>query len=199
MNKAIAAYTPNVAWMTFRTKSQFDMDGKGTSSSTPQVAASCALWLELHGGSYPANWRRVEACRKALFGSARPVDRSVKDYLGRGILRVPEMLNKILAGEIQQAIEVGKMEPLPVDDIDLPLWEPLMGAERLGSEEEKMYMVELAQVIYRSTNPAVVSEGQAFDPGAAQLSTDTLTRLRQAIAGEPDISSALKTRMSFRH
>jgi len=43
MKKAIAAYTPNVAWMLFRTIDGFDMDGAGTSASTPQIAAACAL------------------------------------------------------------------------------------------------------------------------------------------------------------
>ena len=36
MKKAIAGYTPNVAWMRFRTTDGFDMDGAGTSASTPK-------------------------------------------------------------------------------------------------------------------------------------------------------------------
>jgi len=42
MAKAIARYTPNIARMMFRTNDEFDMDGAGTSQSTPQVAAACA-------------------------------------------------------------------------------------------------------------------------------------------------------------
>jgi hypothetical protein len=37
MKKAIAGYTPNVSWMMFKTDDGFDMDGAGTSSSTPQI------------------------------------------------------------------------------------------------------------------------------------------------------------------
>jgi subtilase family protein len=71
MDKAIAAYTPNVAWMTFNDlPSGFNMGGAGTSSSTPQVAAACALWLEMNMVSLPEDWTRVEACRLALFDSA---------------------------------------------------------------------------------------------------------------------------------
>ena len=72
MDKAIAAYTPNVAWMLFRTTDGFDMDGAGTSASTPQIAAACALWIQLYGANYAAGWQRVEACRLALFRSADP-------------------------------------------------------------------------------------------------------------------------------
>ena len=36
------------------------MDGGGTSSSTPQIAAACALWLKQHGAQFPAGWQRVD-------------------------------------------------------------------------------------------------------------------------------------------
>ena len=71
MEKAVAGYTPNVAWMKYNdTPAGFDMDGGGTSASTPQIAAACALWLQLHLARRLADrsiWRRVEACRLALF------------------------------------------------------------------------------------------------------------------------------------
>lgn len=193
MDKTIAAYTPNVAWMKFRTESDYDMDGGGTSSSTPQVAAACALWLQLHGKGYPANWKRVEACRQALFGSAYLADASLKDYLGRGILRVPAMLSRALAEEIQQAVEA--VQPLPVDDIEFPLGEQIMAAGPPSTEEEKMYQVEMAQIVYRSANGDLVSEAQAFEPGV-RLKAEGANRLRQSLADEPDVSSALKTRLS---
>ena len=46
MDKAIASYTPNVAWIKYDTDVDYDMNGGGTSSSTPQIAAACALWLD---------------------------------------------------------------------------------------------------------------------------------------------------------
>ena len=101
MDKAIAGYTPNVAWMMFQTNDGFDMDGAGTSSSTPQIAAACALWIELFGGNFVAGWQRVEACRLALFRSADPGNGSAT-YLGKGILDVPKMLDPSLAAQVQQ-------------------------------------------------------------------------------------------------
>jgi hypothetical protein len=50
MEKAVAAFTPNVAWMDFNhPPNGFSMSGGGTSASTPQIAAACALWLERYG------------------------------------------------------------------------------------------------------------------------------------------------------
>ncbi len=71
MEKAIAGFTPNVAWMKHDVlPAGFDMNGGGTSASTPQVAAACALWLQKYATQLPSDWRRVEACRLALFDGA---------------------------------------------------------------------------------------------------------------------------------
>jgi hypothetical protein len=40
MDKAIASYTPNVAWIKYDTDVDYDMNGGGTSSSTPQIGKS---------------------------------------------------------------------------------------------------------------------------------------------------------------
>jgi len=72
------------------------MDGAGTSSSTPQMAAAPATWIQLYGGNFAAGWQRVEACRLALFRSADPGNGSAT-YLGNGILDVPKMLDPALA------------------------------------------------------------------------------------------------------
>jgi subtilisin family serine protease len=95
MEKAIAAYTPNVAWMVFDSiPCGFEMSGGGTSSSTPQVAAACALWLQLYRDQLPADWRRVEACRVALFDSA---DNKTPDKpkLGWGTLKVKKCSTRV--------------------------------------------------------------------------------------------------------
>jgi hypothetical protein len=88
MEKAIAGYTPNVAWMVFNVlPCGFEMSGGGTSSSTPQIAAACALWLQLYCKPLPVDWRRVEACRLALFDTADN-KRPNKPKLGWGMLNV---------------------------------------------------------------------------------------------------------------
>jgi hypothetical protein len=186
MKKAIAAYTPNVAWMNFRTRHQYDMDGKGTSSSTPQVAAACSLWLELYGAQYPADWRRVEACRRALFlsaNSAFPEDQP-DTYLGRGILNVPAMLDSKLAKSIQKNMRNGKVSKQPTDKIDSVLGRKLLSMGTPATEEERMYVVEMAQVVVRLKNRGLFRN------------RDDLRRLRQLLRDEPDVSVALRKKIA---
>ena len=45
MNTALAAYTPNTPWARLGRANIVDMDGAGTSSATPQVAAACAAMI----------------------------------------------------------------------------------------------------------------------------------------------------------
>lgn len=83
MRAAMAAYTPNIPWAKFGCDEVVDLDGQGTSSATPQVAAAAALWLEKFK-PLPPNWRRVEAVRHALFEGARKINR---EFFGQGILQ----------------------------------------------------------------------------------------------------------------
>lgn len=86
MTSALAAYTPNIPWPKFRCPTAIRLNGEGTSSATPQVAAAVALWFEKHKATLPRNWQRVEAVRKALFDSAKEKGSDPKK-LGRGILQ----------------------------------------------------------------------------------------------------------------
>lgn len=123
-NKSVlAAYTPNTIWAggdgdkTGKTKAT--MDGGGTSTATPQIAAAAAMWLELHGealdeaigayqrtakgrelaekSKYGLKWMRVEAVRYALFNSAKKEvgkeNNKHYDHLyGNGVLQAYEAL-----------------------------------------------------------------------------------------------------------
>jgi len=60
MGGAIAAYTPNIPWSLFRCDG-IRLNGAGTSSATPQVAAAAALWYERYKAVLPRDWQRVEA------------------------------------------------------------------------------------------------------------------------------------------
>jgi hypothetical protein len=186
MKKAIAAYTPNVAWMKFRTRHQYDMDGQGTSSSTPQVAAACSLWLELYGAQYPADWRRVEACRRALFLSAShasPEDQP-DPYLGRGILNVPAMLDSQLARNIQNDIHDDKVAKEPIDNVDFVLGREALSMETPVTDEERMYVAEMAQVVVRLKNRGLFQD------------RDGPRRLRQLLKDEADVSVALREKIA---
>jgi hypothetical protein len=193
MSKAIAAYTPNVAWMKIDTTDGFDMDGAGTSASTPQIAAACALWVELYGAHYPAGWQRVEACRTALFRSAVPGNGSAS-YLGRGLLDVPRMLDPALEAAIRQEIQSNQIQQAPADDASFPFLRLLVGLGPPGSEEERMFETEAAQLVFGSRNPELVAAFEAHAAGAA-LAPATIARARQLLKAEPDISAALTARL----
>jgi hypothetical protein len=193
MDKAIAAYTPNVAWMLFRTTDGFDMDGAGTSASTPQIAAACALWVQLYGANYAAGWQRVEACRLALFRSGDPGNGSAT-YLGKGILDVPKMLDPGLAAQIRQEFQANQGQPSPVDSVSFPFLRLLLHAGPPGSEEERMYETEAAQLVRRSTNQELVDGFHDFVRGVA-LTPARITRLRQLLKAEPGISATLAARL----
>jgi hypothetical protein len=95
MDTALGAYTPNVPWAQIACGKIVDMNGRGTSAATPQIAAAAALWLAEHWDSvkqYSQPWMRVEAVRQALFRSARKStakmnEAETKEKIGQGVLR----------------------------------------------------------------------------------------------------------------
>jgi subtilisin family serine protease len=100
----IAAYSPNVPWLTFIRKKDtapipaVDLDGAGTSAATPQVAAAAALWLQYHRHEFtPEEWNskdRPEAVYYALLRSAQRKRPGEADrYLGAGLLKANAALD----------------------------------------------------------------------------------------------------------
>lgn len=96
MATALAAFTPNMPWAELGAPEIVDLDGAGTSSATPQIAAAAALWLARHRDAvarYPHPWQRVEAVRHALFTSAeKTADGGKSEKLGNGVLRAARAL-----------------------------------------------------------------------------------------------------------
>ena len=95
MQKAVAAYTPNVAWACQDEKFKFLRSGGGTSSATPQVAATAALWLAYNRDNLAAikgTWKVVEAARNAIFNSAGKTYPPYRKYYGNGIIRAFDAL-----------------------------------------------------------------------------------------------------------
>src|SRR5581483_10232066 len=84
MTTALASYTPNIPWARITCPDTIDLDGQGTSASTPQIAAAVALWYEKYKQVLPRDWRRVEAVRHALFSTAKKQD---TQHFGQGILQ----------------------------------------------------------------------------------------------------------------
>ena len=103
MATALAGWTPNIPWAEFGCGASLRLNGEGTSSATPQVAAAAALWIALHQDDpvyrgYPQGWMRVEAVRHALFAAALKSTAimgagDVLKYLGAGALRAHAALD----------------------------------------------------------------------------------------------------------
>jgi Subtilase family len=191
MKKAIAAYTPNVPWMDRGTVDGWDMNGRGTSASTPQIAAACALWLSLYGSQYAVPWQRVEACRVALFSSASvPAGGSDGEHIGTGILNVSAMLDATRANQILGMAQAGQLQESATDEVSCPFWRLLFGIGPPGSGVEQMYETEAAQVLARSQNPTLINALLAYQHGQG-IASETKEKLRAAYIAEPSISATL--------
>ncbi len=95
MDTALGAFTPNVPWAQISCGKVVDMNGRGTSAATPQIAAAAALWLAEYWdivSKYSEPWMRVEAVRYALFRSAQKQTAKMsaattREKIGQGVLR----------------------------------------------------------------------------------------------------------------
>jgi subtilisin family serine protease len=201
MHKAIAAYTPNVPWMANQSNPNgWDMNGGGTSASTPQIAAACALWLKQYGSQFPVGWQRVEACRHALFESAAAKGQNVSQ-IGVGLLDAGAMLRPSTFGQAQQAFATGTLRYAPPDDVSFPFLRLLFGLPPPGAGIDEMYETEAAQIFFRSKNAdlaAAVAANPDGDPAAAPLSSTDRKTLRDAFIAEPSISNTLKAYLQTR-
>jgi Subtilase family len=97
MRAAIAACTPNLAWVTVDRSYMFSKAGAGNSSSTPQVAAAAALWIVynrdlIRQNEIESSWKKVEAAKTALFRSASKEYSEYEEYYGNGELRAFDAL-----------------------------------------------------------------------------------------------------------
>jgi hypothetical protein len=220
MLKATGAYTPNVPSMTYGTEHGWTMDGSGTSASTPQIAAACALWLAGPGKEYPKDWRRVIACREALRLS---VQDKKEDFstIGLGRLDAAAMLDENLARDIKTLYDANKLRKIRPDDVSWPLFRLLVGLpppgdgskDIDGSEElfdssepdtsseisgiEQMYEVEALQIFYRSRNKLLIDAVQGMQDGHAP-SKKQLEDLKTMLLAENDMSNALRGYLSTR-
>ena len=119
----VAAYSPNVPWIGIRQEKGVpiadgvDLDGAGTSASTPQAAAAAALWLQKHRGEFSANewrgWQKSEAVYHALMKTADRHGKAEPDaYLGVGSLRANDALDLSYA-EIKKSQRPGPRNKPP--------------------------------------------------------------------------------------
>jgi subtilisin family serine protease len=183
MKAALAAYTPNTPWAKFGCRDVIDMDGAGTSASTPQIAAAVTLWYEKYKSQLPRDWRRVEAVRDALFRSAKNTDRA---HFGNGILQA------------SAALAMGprlNLPKTPADNDSFAFFRVLTG---LGltepSSRERMLNLELTQRYL--LNPDM--QAAVPDP-AMEVTQNALKRFTDALIADPAASQVLRRAVAARY
>ena len=183
MGTALCAYTPNTPWAEINCEGIVDMDGAGTSSATPQVAAAAALWLQRHKGSlhYDARWKTVEAVRHALFTRAQKAGSTPHPQLGQGLLRARETLNEQ---------PLARPTITPADSASFALIKGLFGLSVAARPRTAMLELELTQLIQ---GDAVLCEqlGDTDAPGRV-LSEIDRRALVDRVVGHLPASAQLK-------
>jgi hypothetical protein len=117
----IAAYGPNTIWLSGT--SEAGLNGAGTSSATPQVAAAAALWLDYHRDQIPAGdwdtWRKAEAVSQALLMStSRSAEATPDRYLGAGIVKAYDALAPCYDYQTISNLPSMSRGPIPADTFD---------------------------------------------------------------------------------
>jgi hypothetical protein len=184
MGTAVAAFTPNVPWLRIGCPDVVDLDGAGTSSATPQIAATAALWLRRHKASlsYPRPWMKAEAVRQALFRSAQGHAEVPHEFFGAGVL------------EANAALAVKPKESeLKIADADRGWFGFLagLGGQALAEDPARaLYQIEITQLALKSRS----ATAEIPDPDDETSPVNERKRLRfyEAILDETTPSPPLR-------
>lgn len=199
MATAMSAYTPNISWAELGCAGIVDMSGAGTSSSTPQVAAAAALYLQKHGttlfdpSQYPERWMCVEAVRQALFRRAdTTADGGSTEKLGNGILQAAAAL----AMAPPAAAALHKTAP---DRATFPFLRVLTGIGIApSSAADEMLALEATQLVHRWRRDGIENSFEIAVPDpdlpAEAVAGDQVRRFLDAVIDDPNVSTRLKTR-----
>ena len=185
MAKALAAYTPNIPWARFGCDQIVRLNGEGTSSATPQVAAAAALWIEKNKSVLPRDWRRVEAVRKGLYDSAQKTDPA---HFGNGVLRA------------KAALDIKPDLARPMSEKSKNSWAFLRLITGLGIVEppprERMFNLELSQRwMLNERLQQLVPDPDEID----DLEGDNLRRFMEAVIEDQGASLALRRHVASRY
>ena len=199
MATAMAAFTPNAPWAEINCSAIVDMEGAGTSASTPQIAAAAALYLQQHAATlfdaqaYPEGWMRVEAVRQALFSKAdKNADGGSPEKLGNGILQAAAALTL----QPPQAASLHKTAP---DSAVFPLLRVLTGLGAAPAPaDDLMLALEATQLAHRWShrdrpNPVELA---VVDPDlpADAIPNAQVRRFLDAVIEHPEASERLQQR-----
>lgn len=181
MKTAMAAYTPNIPWAKIQCGDLVTLDGAGTSSATPQVAAAAALLIQNHNG-WPNDWRRVEAIRYALFSSADKSAADTERYFGNGLLRANDALDVQAPPQLQQTSR---------DDVRFP-WLKLLFRRETTGIDPTMLMLEVEALQHFESSAALLEIAGGADPVEDDIDYLDKKRLLAAMSEEPGISKSLR-------
>ena len=202
MGTAIAAFTPNVCWATYRFNDVVGIRGDGTSSATPQVASAAALYYSMHYDeleALPEPWMRVEAIRKAMFDSAKKYintdnDRYENDYAryyGNGILQAMNMLE-------QKVAKPEELQPQDKDKVNFPFFKMILGLKGMEDDitpEEDMLETELMQLILSDDRLQQLLDNE--EKTLETLSREEKIQLADIVIQNEHASSKLKQQMQL--
>tara|TARA_R110002111_G_scaffold92933_1_gene144398 strand:- start:23 stop:3784 length:3762 start_codon:yes stop_codon:yes gene_type:complete len=198
MATALAAFTPNIAWAKWGCEQVIRMNGAGTSSATPQIAATAALYLQLHSDLlfdstlYSEPWMRVEAVRQAMFRSADiTADGGSHEKLGNGLLRANTALSL-------QPVESEMLHKARSDSAGFPFLNVLSRRGITVSQEDEMLQLEATQLAQRwhsQEKPNPLDE-LVKDPDrhAGDVPQQEVEQYLDAVTRHPDASEQLKAR-----
>jgi hypothetical protein len=185
MQTAIAGYSPNTPWAKLGCPKIVDHSGAGTSSSTPQIAAAAALWIQTHRqayDAYPQGWMKVEAVRKAVFDGAGAGDPD--QHLGRGAVHALKAL-------AQPPAAGASLQPQPRDTASFPFLRVITGLG-LDAQNPRLRMLELEalQLSQRSHEIESLLPDPEIDPAA--VPQPVRRQILEALADAPGASQALR-------
>ena len=182
MHTAIAAYTPNTPWAEMGCGDVVSMNGGGTSSATPQVAAAAALWCQ-HRPSPPniERWQRAEAVRHALFTSADKSAPNRFEFFGQGLLRARDALEVVFDTSLPKARK---------DNVWFPLLNLLTGFDELSIARRRMLEVEAAQLA--ASSPELIEVLPDPDVPPDQISAEDRQRILEALRRHRSASTTFR-------
>jgi subtilase family protein len=182
MKNAIAAFSPNILWPHLpggqEGENIIDLDGQGTSSSTPQAAAAAALWLQYYRDDSALkdnwrNWKKAEMAYAALRQSAKQFNppgspNYSSEFFGSGILRAKAALSKSPG-----TVNIQPQKPASVGLGWAKLFGSLVGGTRepgvSGETIKQMFGLELAQLAQRSVKiQDLMEQYGGYDPDSNQ-------------------------------
>ncbi|MBW3565428.1 MAG: S8 family serine peptidase [Acidobacteria bacterium] len=186
MKTALAAYTPNIPWARFGCDDIVRLNGEGTSSATPQVAAAAALWIEKYKKMLPRDWRRVEAVRRALFSTAANTD---AEHFGNGVVRA---LDALTATPDFAALKISKKSTNSFAFLRLLTGLGIVEPTR----REEMFNLELAQRwLMNEDLQDVVPDPENL----SRLEGEKLRKVMEIIIEDKEASRALRMQIASRY